>query len=86
MTDIEKLRFYLLEDKFPYFEEVDLQKLLDVYIDPMVAVYKGCLIKAQDDSVALGPINTVSNENFWLRRSAQFRPNHSGTRLRADNL
>ena len=86
MTDVEKLKFYLLETKFPYFEESELQTLLDVYPDVMIAVYQGCLIKAQDDSVALGPINTVSNENFWLRRSKQFRPNHSGSRLRADSL
>ena len=84
MTDLEKLKYHLLEDKFPYFSDEDLTKLLEVYPEVMTAIYQGCLIKAQDDSVSLGPIKTVSNETFWLRRSRQFRPNKSGNVLRAD--
>lgn len=86
MTDIEKLKFYLLEDKFPYFSDIDLLNLLTEYGDVNTAAYEGCLIKAQDDSVKLGPIATVSNEKFWLRRASKFRANHTGVIKRADSL
>lgn len=86
MTDLERLKFYLLEDKFPYFNDTDLENLLTEFTDVKIAAYEGCLIKAQDDSVKLGPISTVSNESFWLRRSGKFRPNHTGTIKRADNV
>lgn len=85
MTDLQKLKFYLLEDKFPYFSEEELQNLLAEYGDVKKAAYEGCLIKAQDDSVKLGPIATVSNEKFWLRRAKRFRTNHTSTIKRADS-
>lgn len=86
MTDLERLKFYLLEDKFPYFSDTDLENLMAEYGAVKVAAYNGCLIKAQDDSVKLGPISTPSNEKFWLRRAQKFRPNRTGHVNRVDSL
>lgn len=72
MLDLDKLKFNLQEKQFPYFEEEELQYLLEEYKTVNRASYEGCLIKAQDDSVKLGPINTPSNEKYWLRRANDF--------------
>lgn len=80
----------LQERQFPYFEDEELELLLEQYPDVNEASYEGCLIKAQNDSVSLGPINTPSNEQYWLRRARHFRAkctkykNATGTVRRAD--
>lgn len=90
---MELLKFNLQEKQFPYFSDEDLQLLLDQYEDINEATYEGCLIKAQDDSVKLGPINTPSNEQYWIRRAEHFRTkiarlkvNASGCVARADEF
>ena len=84
MTDLEVLKFNLQETNFPYFSDDDLNILLEQYSTVKEATYQGCMIKAQDDSVKLGPINTVSNEKYWLRRARIFRVNSTGTMKRVD--
>lgn len=71
--ELKLLKFNLQEKQFPYFSEEDLKLLLEQYPDVNEATYEGCLIKAQDDSVKLGPIDTPSNEAYWLRRAKHFR-------------
>lgn len=72
LTGIDLLKFNLQETQFPYFSDEDLNNLLEMYPDINEASYEGSLIKAQDDSVSLGPINTPNNENYWLRRAKHF--------------
>ena len=72
MEDLEKLKFNLQEKQFPYFEDSELEFLLEEYTTVNKASYEGCLIKAHDDSVKLGPIDTPSNEGYWLRRAQHF--------------
>lgn len=83
----------LQERQFPYFEDEELELLLEQYSDVNEASYEGCLIKAQNDSVSLGPINTPSNEQYWLRRARHFRAkcakyskNATGTIRRVDEF
>lgn len=89
---MSQLKFNLQERQFPYFEDEELQVLLDTYPDINEASYEGCLIKAQDDSVSLGPINTPSNEQYWIRRAKHFRAkcakyrNATGTIRRVDEF
>lgn len=78
MSDIEKLKFNLQEKSYPYFSDEELTYLLEEHKTVRKASYEGCLIKAQDDSVSLGPINTVSNRSYWLMRAKQFRSNNTG--------
>lgn len=84
MTNLELLKFNLQETQFPYFSDAELQVLLEQYGTVQQASYQGCMIKAQDDSVKLGPINTTSNEKYWLRRARMFRTNATGTVKRVD--
>jgi hypothetical protein len=72
LTNLELLKFNLQETQFPYFSDSELQTLLEMYPTVDEATYEGCLIKAQDDSVKLGPIDTPSNEKYWLRRAQHF--------------
>lgn len=82
--DLELLKFNLQETNFPYFSDAELEIMLEQYETVKEATYQGCMIKAQNDSVKLGPINTVSNERYWLRRAKMFRANATGVIARAD--
>ncbi|WKV08194.1 hypothetical protein Q2T46_11715 [Thermoanaerobacterium sp. CMT5567-10] len=86
MTDLESLKNNLLEDKFPYFSDEDLQNLLTQYTTVQEASYQGCLIKSQDDSISLGGLKTSSNSSFWLKRAKLFRNNLTGNLKRADEV
>ena len=86
MTNLELLKFNLQETNFPYFSDGELNILLAQHKTVKEASYQGCMIKAQDDSVKLGPINTVSNERYWLRRARMFRKNSTGVMKRADEV
>lgn len=91
-TPVEQLKFNLQEKQFPYFDEDELLMLLEEFPDVNQASYEGCLIKAQDDSVSLGPINTPSNQKYWLQRARHFRAkcdrysNASGCLRRVDEF
>lgn len=79
MNDIERLKFNLLESKFPYFSDDDLQNLLEVNNgDVRKASKEGCLIKAQDDGIKLSGMEIPNNVNLFLRRAKQFRNQGSG--------
>ena len=86
MTNIEILKFNLQEENFPYFSDDQLNFLLAQHKTVKEASYQGCMIKAQDDSVKLGSINTVSNEKYWLRRARMFRKNATGVMKRVDEV
>lgn len=73
LTKFEQLKFNLQETQFPYFSDDDLNTLLSMYPNLNQASYEGCLIKSSDDSVSLGPINTPSNEQYWIRRANHFK-------------
>lgn len=75
--NLKFLKFNLQESQYPYFSDDDLKYLLEQYPDPLEAAYEACLIKAQDDSVKLGPITINNNQDYWLRRA-----NHLAIKLR----
>lgn len=85
VTSKELLAFNLQEKQFPYFDDTELDLLLEqANGDVNLATYRGCLIKAQNDAISLGPIDIVSNEKYWLRRARQFSPNYTGPVQRSD--
>lgn len=85
ISDKDLLKFNLQETQFPYFEDTELDILLEqAGNDVKLASYNGCIIKAQNDAISLGPIDIVSNEKYWLRRARQFIPNHTGSMKRGD--
>jgi hypothetical protein len=72
-SQIELLKFNLQERQFPYFNEEELQMLLDQYGDVQIASYYGCLMKAQNnDEVKLGPLSIPSNSKYWFDMAEKF--------------
>lgn len=66
MTDLETLTFNLQERQSPYFEQAELQNLLDIYGDVWTASYYGCLLKSQADNIKLpGGIEMPNNSVYW---------------------
>ncbi len=76
MTNLEILKFNLQEKQYPYFEDADLQSLLDISNDDVSkATYKGCLMKANaDDALTLSGITLSSNREYWLTLANDFKP------------
>jgi hypothetical protein len=89
MSELETIRFNLQEKTFPYFDDTELQFLLDKHtnngaVDISAASYEGCLIKAQNDSLKIKNMDVPSNEKYWLRLARRFKKSASGTVKRVD--
>lgn len=65
---IEYLKFNLMERKWPFYEDVDLEMLLSVnFNDKELALYDGLLKKSAVDAIKLpGGIEKPSNREYWL--------------------
>jgi hypothetical protein len=75
-SDLDILKFNIQEKEYPYFDDEDLQLLLDKNNgDIQAASYEGCMKKAvADDSLTLSDIKLSSNREYWLSLAKQFRP------------
>lgn len=73
---IEVLKFNLQERQYPYFQDIELNVLLETSDNDInEASYKGCLMKANaDDAINLGPLKTESNRDYWLTLAESFKP------------
>lgn len=76
MQPIEKLGKLLLEEKYPFFELIELEFLLeenenDVYL----AAYFGCMQKSKSNkNIKVGPIEIEkTDEEFWLRLAETYK-------------
>lgn len=87
MDKLTKLRLNLREVKDGYFEEEELNYLLDSNDDDLnKASYEGLLIKAEDDSIALpGGLQVPSNRNYWLSLAKKYRDNQTRALSRGDD-
>lgn len=86
--DLDILKFNLQEKEYPYFDDEDLQLLIDKNDgDMQAASYEGCMKKAvADDSLTLSDIKLTSNREYWLSLAKQFKPapNYITSMQRAD--
>ncbi|ADK16177.1 hypothetical protein [Clostridium ljungdahlii] len=75
-TNLDILKFNLQEKEYPYFDDEDLQLLLDKNSgDVQAASYEGCLKKAvADDALIISGITLKSNREYWLGLAKQFKP------------
>lgn len=74
-TPLEVLKFNLQERQFPYFNDQELQMLLDNNEEDIKeASYHGCIMKAQEDGLNIGPLKTESNKEYWLNLAESFKP------------
>lgn len=74
-TDLDILKFNLQEKEYPYFDDEDLQLLLDKNSgDVQTASYEGCMKKAvADDALIISGITLKSNREYWLGLAQQFK-------------
>lgn len=77
MTSLEILKFNLQERQFPYFNDSELNMLIENNDGNIQkASYQGCVMKAQaDDGINIGPIKTESNREYWLTLAESFKSN-----------
>lgn len=75
-SDLDILKFNLQEKEYPYFDNEDLQILLDKNNgDLQAASYEGCMKKAAaDDKLEIPGIKLSSNREYWLALAKQFKP------------
>lgn len=75
-SDLNILKFNLQEKEYPYFDDEDIQLLLDKNNgDVQIASYEGCLKKAvSDDELTVSGITLKSNREYWLTLAKQFKP------------
>lgn len=80
-SDLDILKFNLQEKEYPYFDDEDLQLLLDKNNgDVQAASYEGCMKKAvADDGISLSGINLGSNREYWLTLARTFKANEYNT-------
>ncbi|PRR77689.1 hypothetical protein CLLI_22530 [Clostridium liquoris] len=73
-TPLEVLKFNLQEREYPYFEDKELELLLETnYNDIKKASYNGCLLKAAaDDKLEVAGVKLESNRQYWLTLAETF--------------
>lgn len=74
-TPLEVLKFNLQEKEYPYFEESDLNLLLETNDNNIYkASYKGCLLKANsDDKLEVSGVKLSSNREYWLGLAQEYK-------------
>ncbi|MCC3868508.1 hypothetical protein [Terrisporobacter mayombei] len=65
MLDVEKVKVLLLEEKYPYFSDEQLESLCDMYDDMNELCFIACKMKADGQDVTIGPITIKNNSNMW---------------------
>lgn len=74
-SDLEILKFNLQEKQYTYFDDEDLQILLDKNDgDVKAASYEGCIKKAvADDKLEVSGVKLESNRVYWLTLAETFK-------------
>lgn len=76
---LELLKFNIQEREYPYFEDSELEILLESNDnDVKKASYQGCLLKAAaDDKLEVSGVKLSSNREYWLTLAETFREKES---------
>lgn len=74
VAPLEILKFNLQEREYPYFDDKELELLLETNDnDIRKASYKGCLLKAAtDDKLEVAGVKLSSNREYWLTLAKGF--------------
>ena len=76
---LELLKFNLQEREYPYFEDEELEILLESNDnDVKRASHQGCLLKAAaDDKIEVSGVKLSSNREYWLTLAETFKEKES---------
>lgn len=79
LAPLELIKFNLQEREYPYFEDKELEILLESNDnDVKKASYQGCLLKAAaDDKLEISGVKLSSNREYWLTLAETFREKES---------
>ncbi|WP_276629188.1 hypothetical protein [Terrisporobacter hibernicus] len=55
MLNVEKVKVLLLEEKYPYFSDEQLESLCNMYDDINELCYIACKMKADAQDITIGP-------------------------------
>nr|WP_205603975.1 hypothetical protein [Clostridium sporogenes] len=69
------MKFNLQEKQYPYFEDKELEFLLEINNnDVEKSSYKGCILKAiADDGIEVAGVKLQSNRAYWLTLAEYFK-------------
>lgn len=79
MNKLEQLKFNLREKQIPYFEEEELQLLLDNNNgDVNKASYQGLILKAETTGLNVSGLTTQDSSSYFKMLASQFVSTNSG--------
>lgn len=79
MDKLEQLKFNLREKQCPYFEEEELQILLDKNNgDIDKASYEGLLLKAENTGLSVSGLTTKDSSSYFKMLASRFVGTNSG--------
>ena len=79
MTDIERIRKEILEDKAPYFDPEDFQYYLDKNNgDVNATIYEMLIVKSEDSTISVSGLNTQDTSGYFKRLASRYRTFNSG--------
>lgn len=79
MTDIEKIKLEIREEKCPYFEDSEIQYYLDKNNgDIEAAIYELLIIKAEDSTISVSGLNTADTSSYFRRLASKHKQFNSG--------
>lgn len=79
MTDIEKIKVEIREEKCPYFEDSEIQYYLDKNSgDVDAAIYELLLVKAEDSTISVSGLTTADTSAYFRRLASKYKRFNSG--------
>jgi hypothetical protein len=79
MTDLEKIKVEIREDKCPYFDDSEIQYYLDKNNGDIEAtIYELLTVKAEDSTISVSGLNTADTSSYFRRLASKHRQFNSG--------
>lgn len=79
MDDLERLKRNVRESAYPFFEDSELEDILEESSgDVKEASYRALLRKSEDTSIIVSGFTAGDSSRYFLRLAQQYRPRNSG--------
>lgn len=86
MTELQELKLKVLNNKYPFYSDEELQNFLDIYNSVNEAAYNICRNKASLGDTEFADTNIESMTKFWLSKANEFRTANHTIIKRVDEL
>lgn len=79
-STLKKMKIALREKDHPYFDDDELEFLLNENNgDVDATIYQCLLLKAEDSTIEIQGLSTADTSSYFRRLAVQYKPNNSGT-------